>query len=71
MNTNDTCTHGNTDCPICHKRPGECSYGSCTKRAVLRFVHESGNDVRHFCARHGVSPMYQFARAGYHMDEDI
>lgn len=46
------CNHGYFlhDCAICEKRPGECDFGSCQRRATTLVV--AGLQKRPMCAGH-------------------
>ncbi|TMC10545.1 MAG: hypothetical protein E6J41_08000 [Chloroflexi bacterium] len=41
--------HGISDCPICHRHPGQCNFGSCVEVATTLVTSPVTNEVRPMC----------------------
>lgn len=45
-----TCVdHGIWDCPICHKHPGQCDFGSCVEAATTLVTSAVTKEIRRMC----------------------
>jgi hypothetical protein len=41
--------HGIADCPICHRHPGQCDYGTCVETATTLVTSPVTNEIRRMC----------------------